>query len=139
MAEPPRTAPAEATPPAPAAKALGTLAARAEARFRAVVAGLLGEAPEWQESALCAQTDPEAFYPGRGTSTQDAKRICRLCDVRTDCLEYALGNSERYGVWGGLSEPERRKLKRGGMTIAQWDAAQLLKKRRRAPKQSAEQ
>ncbi len=66
----------------------------------------------WQERALCAQTDPEAFFPEKGGSTRDAKRICTSCDVRGECLEYALGNDERFGIWGGLSERERRKLKR---------------------------
>jgi WhiB family redox-sensing transcriptional regulator len=66
----------------------------------------------WQTDALCAQTDPEAFFPEKGGSTRDAKRICTSCDVRDQCLEYALHNDERFGIWGGLSERERRKLKR---------------------------
>ncbi|WP_125132613.1 WhiB family transcriptional regulator [Microbacterium sp. 10M-3C3] len=66
----------------------------------------------WQSDALCAQTDPEAFFPEKGGSTRDAKRICTTCDVRDQCLEYALQNDERFGIWGGLSERERRKLKR---------------------------
>lgn len=66
----------------------------------------------WQTDALCAQTDPEAFFPEKGGSTRDAKRICSTCDVRSECLEYALKNDERFGIWGGLSERERRKLKR---------------------------
>jgi len=66
----------------------------------------------WQADALCAQTDPEAFFPEKGGSTRDAKRICASCDVRSECLEYALSNDERFGIWGGLSERERRKLKR---------------------------
>ncbi|MGP3535436.1 WhiB family transcriptional regulator [Microbacterium sp. RD1] len=66
----------------------------------------------WQSDALCAQTDPEAFFPEKGGSTRDAKRICTTCDVRDQCLEYALHNDERFGIWGGLSERERRKLKR---------------------------
>lgn len=66
----------------------------------------------WQADALCAQTDPEAFFPEKGGSTRDAKRICTTCDVRGECLEYALQNDERFGIWGGLSERERRKLKR---------------------------
>ncbi|GAA4187913.1 hypothetical protein GCM10022219_01330 [Microbacterium oryzae] len=66
----------------------------------------------WQSDALCAQTDPEAFFPEKGGSTRDAKRICATCDVRAECLEYALQNDERFGIWGGLSERERRKLKR---------------------------
>jgi WhiB family transcriptional regulator, redox-sensing transcriptional regulator len=66
----------------------------------------------WQDRALCAQTDPEAFFPEKGGSTREAKRICTTCPVRDECLEYALGNDERFGIWGGLSERERRRLKR---------------------------
>jgi len=71
-----------------------------------------GGALSWQSEALCAQTDPEAFFPEKGGSTRDAKRICESCDVRAQCLEYALANDERFGIWGGLSERERRRLKR---------------------------
>ncbi len=66
----------------------------------------------WQERALCAQTDPEAFFPEKGGSTREAKRVCASCEVRAECLEYALANDERFGIWGGLSERERRKMKR---------------------------
>ena len=66
----------------------------------------------WQSDALCAQTDPEAFFPEKGGSTRDAKKICTSCEVRAQCLEYALQNDERFGIWGGLSERERRKLRR---------------------------
>jgi len=68
---------------------------------------------KWHEQALCAETDPEAFFPEKGGSTRDAKKICQGCAVRVDCLEYALANDERFGIWGGLSERERRRLKRG--------------------------
>ena len=67
----------------------------------------------WQEKALCAQTDPEAFFPEKGGSTREAKRICLGCEVRDACLDYALAHDERFGIWGGLSERERRRLKRG--------------------------
>jgi WhiB family transcriptional regulator, redox-sensing transcriptional regulator len=67
----------------------------------------------WQDRALCAQTDPEAFFPEKGGSTREAKKVCRACEVRAECLEYALEHDERFGIWGGLSERERRKLKRG--------------------------
>jgi len=70
------------------------------------------EGMEWQARALCAQTDPEAFFPEKGGSTRDAKRVCLSCDVRSECLEYALENDERFGIWGGLSERERRRLKK---------------------------
>ena len=66
----------------------------------------------WQTDALCAQTDPEAFFPEKGGSTREAKKVCLSCDVRGECLEYALSNDERFGIWGGLSERERRKLKK---------------------------
>jgi WhiB family redox-sensing transcriptional regulator len=69
----------------------------------------------WQEQALCAQTDPEAFFPEKGGSTREAKRICIGCEVKGECLEYALGSDERFGIWGGLSERERRRLKRAAM------------------------
>lgn len=68
----------------------------------------------WQEHALCAQTDPEAFFPEKGGSTREAKRVCQSCDVRQECLEYALAQDERFGIWGGLSERERRRIKRAG-------------------------
>jgi len=76
------------------------------------VADLIGDTPEWQERALCQQTDPEAFFPEKGRSPREAKRICARCEVTTECLAYALGHDERFGVWGGLSAGERRKLKR---------------------------
>jgi WhiB family redox-sensing transcriptional regulator len=76
------------------------------------VSGLTPEDPGWQELALCAQTDPEAFFPEKGGSTREAKRVCQSCEVRQECLEYALANDERFGIWGGLSERERRRLKR---------------------------
>ena len=66
----------------------------------------------WQTDSLCAQTDPEAFFPEKGGSTRDAKKICTTCEVRNQCLEYALANDERFGIWGGLSERERRKLRK---------------------------
>lgn len=76
--------------------------------------GLIGDDNplSWQADALCAQTDPEAFFPEKGGSTRDAKQICQSCEVRSQCLEYALENDERFGIWGGLSERERRKLRK---------------------------
>jgi WhiB family redox-sensing transcriptional regulator len=79
----------------------------------ALPAMLTPEDDLWQEKALCAQTDPEAFFPEKGGSTREAKRICQGCEVRDACLDYALANDERFGIWGGLSERERRRLKRG--------------------------
>lgn len=80
------------------------------------LSGFLREAEEgelgWQTEALCAQTDPEAFFPEKGGSTRDAKKVCSSCTVRSECLEYALQNDERFGIWGGLSERERRRLRK---------------------------
>lgn len=79
------------------------------------VPGVRGEEADeplaWQQGALCAQTDPEAFFPEKGGSTREAKRICESCEVRAKCLEYALEHDERFGIWGGLSERERRRLR----------------------------
>lgn len=66
----------------------------------------------WGREAKCLEADPDSFYPEKGGSTREAKRICALCTVRDECLEYALANDERFGIWGGMSERERRKLKR---------------------------
>ena len=70
------------------------------------------EIESWKNFASCAQTDPEAFFPEKGGSTREAKKICSSCDVTTQCLEYALDHDERFGIWGGLSERERRKLRK---------------------------
>lgn len=67
----------------------------------------------WMAEAICAQTDPEAFYPEKGEATADAKRICQGCPVRQVCLEYAMEHKELFGVWGGLSVRDRRKLSAG--------------------------
>jgi WhiB family transcriptional regulator, redox-sensing transcriptional regulator len=66
----------------------------------------------WQENALCAQTGAEFFFPAPGSSTREATRLCRACEGRVACLEYALEQDEKFGVWGGLSEKERHRLKR---------------------------
>lgn len=66
----------------------------------------------WEDRALCAETDAEAFFPLKGQSSAPAKKVCRECPVKVECLEYALAAEIRDGVWGGLSERERRKLRR---------------------------
>ena len=65
---------------------------------------------DWRLRALCAQTEPEAFFPDKGGTTRPAKAVCMACPVRAECLQEALDNEEPFGVWGGLSERERRKL-----------------------------
>jgi WhiB family redox-sensing transcriptional regulator len=66
---------------------------------------------EWQDQALCAQVDPELFFVEKGGTARPAKRICRECPVRAECLEYALESDQGFGIWGGLSERERRRMK----------------------------
>ena len=70
------------------------------------------EERSWQSRANCMGVDPELFFPERGSSTREAKEVCRGCVVREDCLEYALANSEKFGIWGGMSERERRRVRR---------------------------
>ena len=99
-------------------RALALLASPERHSVQPVLIGLAqpGEPEEgelaWQADALCAQTDPEAFFPEKGGSTRDAKKVCGSCAVRAQCLEYALANDERFGIWGGLSERERRRLRK---------------------------
>lgn len=71
-----------------------------------------GERPAWQDRALCAETDPDAFFPEKGGSARAAKQVCAACEVRAACLEYALEHDEQWGLWGGLSLNERRALQR---------------------------
>jgi WhiB family redox-sensing transcriptional regulator len=71
----------------------------------------LGDALDWQIGVPCAQTDPDLFYPEKGGSPRLAKEVCAGCDVRAECLQYALVHGERFGVWGGLTEGERRRLR----------------------------
>ena len=66
----------------------------------------------WQEQANCLGVDPDLFFPERGASTREAKAVCRSCEVQGDCLEYALAHGEKFGIWGGLSERERRRVRR---------------------------
>lgn len=66
----------------------------------------------WQDQANCLGIDPDLFFPERGASVKEAKEACRGCVVRLDCLEFALVNGEKFGIWGGLSERERRRLRR---------------------------
>ena len=70
------------------------------------------DAKGWQDYANCLGVDPDLFFPERGASTREAKEVCKGCVVREDCLEYALANGEKFGIWGGLSERERRRIRR---------------------------
>ncbi len=66
----------------------------------------------WQRLANCLGVDPDLFFPERGASTREAKEVCKGCVVRNECLDYALANGEKFGIWGGLSERERRRVRR---------------------------
>ena len=68
--------------------------------------------PCWQDLGACAEVDGDLFFPDKGGSTREAKTICAGCEVRAECLEYAMETDQRFGVWGGLSERERRRLGR---------------------------
>jgi WhiB family redox-sensing transcriptional regulator len=74
--------------------------------------GIEEHVASWQDRALCAETDPESFFPEKGGSTREAKRVCLGCEVRSECLEYALANDERFGMGGGMSARARRRLRR---------------------------
>ncbi|MCA1840759.1 MAG: WhiB family transcriptional regulator [Actinomycetota bacterium] len=66
----------------------------------------------WQGKARCLEVDPEIFFPERGGSSKAARNVCGDCPVRVECLKYALSNREQFGIWGGTSERERRKLRK---------------------------
>jgi len=77
------------------------------------IQALINQGPRaWQARANCMGVDPELFFPERGSSTREAKEVCRGCVVRVECLEFAIANSEKFGIWGGMSERERRRVRR---------------------------
>lgn len=65
----------------------------------------------WKDEALCAEVGGDMFFPEKGGSIRDAKKICESCDVRAQCLQYALDNHEDFGIWGGKSPRQRQKLR----------------------------
>lgn len=79
----------------------------------------------WQESSNCLGVDPDLFFPERGASTKEAKEVCRGCVVREDCLEFALANGEKFGIWGGMSERERRRIRRQRALARQAEAGEI--------------
>ena len=68
--------------------------------------------PECQAKAACLGSHPSLFFPEKGESTLEAKAICSGCEVKKECLQFALETREKFGIWGGKSEQERRKLRR---------------------------
>ena len=82
-----------------------------------LTAGLLARHGDWQARGACRSVDPELFFspdadrgPARASREDAAKRVCRRCPVVRDCARYALASGERYGVWGGMTEAERRRI-----------------------------
>ncbi|RIJ76591.1 WhiB family transcriptional regulator [Nakamurella silvestris] len=75
------------------------------------LAAAVDDQAHWAERALCQETDPDAFFPEKGENvSKGAKRVCGACPVDVECLAYALANNERFGIWGGKTERERRKI-----------------------------
>jgi WhiB family redox-sensing transcriptional regulator len=77
---------------------------------------------DWRHHALCREEDPELFFPIGNTGPallqiDEAKQVCRRCAVTESCLQWALDSGQDAGVWGGLSEDERRALKRRGARV----------------------
>ena len=77
-----------------------------------IIDELIGGMPSWTEEANCKGAEADLFFPERGASTRKEKAICMACSVQPECLEYAIENSEKFGIWGGMSERERRRIKR---------------------------
>ena len=71
----------------------------------------------WRDAAACRGVDPEVFFPERGESVAKAKKVCAGCPVRDECLEYAEETLQKFGVWGGLSERQRRRRRRGRVVL----------------------
>lgn len=79
---------------------------------RSLIEALTLEALAWQDLANCRGADVDIFFPDRGASTRGAKEICAACQVQSECLDYAVTRGEKFGIWGGLSERERRKIRK---------------------------
>jgi WhiB family transcriptional regulator, redox-sensing transcriptional regulator len=79
---------------------------------RTLIEALAVDELSWQDYANCRGADADLFFPERGASTRRAKAICKACEVKGKCLDYAIDNGEKFGIWGGLSERERRRVRR---------------------------
>lgn len=78
---------------------------------RSQIRGLLAR-PDWMQRAACREMNPETFHPHRGEDSRPAKKVCAGCPVREECLEWSFVSREKQGVWGGLSERQRRSTRR---------------------------
>ncbi|CAM3683719.1 transcriptional regulator WblA [Nocardiopsis rhodophaea] len=90
---------------------------------------------DWAGRGLCRETDPDAMFV-QGAAQNRAKLICRGCPVRTECLADALDNRVEFGVWGGMTERERRALLRRRPDVDSWQ--NLLSNARDAYEQNSE-
>ncbi|MFE0103549.1 WhiB family transcriptional regulator [Streptomyces sp. NPDC059009] len=88
---------------------------------------MAGSRDTWWERAACRTTDPDELFV-EGAAQSSAKRVCSGCVVRTECLAHALDQRIEFGVWGGMTERERRALLRRRPTVTSW--RQLLKSAR---------
>jgi WhiB family redox-sensing transcriptional regulator len=81
----------------------------------------LRAAARWRERAACRGARIEVFFPGRGETAGPARQACALCPVCQQCLEFAVSNRIVYGIWGGLTGPERRELQSDWLRAARRD------------------
>ena len=75
----------------------------------------------WRQRAACRGTDLDVFFPERGETAGPARQLCARCQVRQPCLDYALSNRITHGIWGGLTERERRPLQSTWVQDSRWD------------------
>lgn len=87
----------------------------------------------WKRLGNCLGIDSDLFYPERGVSSANAKKVCEPCVVKMECLNYAIENGEKFGIWGGKSERERRIIRRerriaamGGSELGQGEDAKVV-------------
>ena len=83
-------------------------------------------AGRWRELAACRGTDLEVFFPGRGESAGPARQVCAACPVRQPCLDYAITNRIVHGIWGGLTERERRALQSRWVRASRWERDEAI-------------
>ena len=84
---------------------------------------------DWRHEARCRNEDPDTLFV-QGAQQRDVREVCKACPVRTECLAHALDNRIRFGVWGGMTERERRALLKRRPDVVSWSA--LLEAARRA-------
>ena len=67
--------------------------------------------PAWRDEAACRGVDPTLFFPDVGEPAHEARAVCASCPVRDECAEWAIRSGEKFGIWGGLTERERRRIR----------------------------